>query len=214
MNAKIQSTPFMKESKFILSVFKNPSNVMQEIQYDRGISLFGAMVLYGLLFLVRILSLTNSGPLFNQSGANFVSMVNEMVQFFGPLILLIIANYMVATINDGQGKFFQVVKAVAVSLLPLLFSTGLNILLSHILTLNEAFIYHLVNGLGYGFSAIFLLVMVKDLHNYTLKKSLFNMLLTVFTFVIFLVAILLLNRIWGEIAEFISQLMKEVFNRG
>jgi DNA-binding beta-propeller fold protein YncE len=214
IRSKIKSTQFMKESRFALSVFHNPSNVMQEIQYDRGISLGGAMVLYGLLFIVRILSLTYTGPLFNQSGSNVVSIVNEMVQFFGPLLLLIVANYLVATINDGQGKFLQVVKAVSVSLMPLLLFMGLNILLSHVLTLNEAFIYRLVNGLGYGISLVFLFVMIKDLHNYTIKKALLNVLLTVFTFVIFLVAILLLNRVWGEIAEFITQLTKEVFNRG
>lgn len=214
IKSKVQSTEFAKESKFMLSVFKNPSNVMQEIQYDRGISLFGAFVLYGLLFIVRILSLTYTSPLFSESGTSIVSIVNEIIQFFGPILLLIVANYLVATISDGQGKLGQIFKAVSVSLIPLLLFSSLNIILSHVLTLNEAFIYGLVNTLGYAFSFIFLFVMVKDLHNYTLKKSFLNILLTLFTFMVFLVAILLLNLVWGEIAEFTSQLLKEVFNLG
>jgi hypothetical protein len=196
---------------FAFRAIKNPSDTMQEIGAGRGIALSSTVLLFAFFFLVRIASIQWTALLFQTRDLQTISLVKELVALAGPLVLFVAANYLIASITDGQGKWTQVVQGFAVASLPYSMLSLLNVALSHVLTQNEAFLYTLVSVLALATSGVLLFSMVKDLHNYTLKETVTNILLTVFAFLVFLVLLILFNNVIGQLTDFIVQLWREVF---
>ena len=210
---KLASTSVVSQANFALKIRKNPTDVMLDIQRDRGITNLFATGLYVILFVVKILEIYLTGPAFSNVDVQFVSLVSELVKFMGPIFLMIVANFMVSTITEGQGKFSQVYRAVACCFIPYIILVPINALLSNVLTLNEAFIYNFINIIAYGWVGVLVFVMIKDLHNFSVGEVFVNIFLTLFAFCCFAVAIMLLNNVLGQLYDFILQVVKEVFVR-
>jgi sugar lactone lactonase YvrE len=208
----LKSSRTSKDLSFAFRAIRNPADAMQEIGAGRGIAPSTTMFLFALLFVVKILEIYLTGLLFQTRDLQTISLVRELVSFFGPVALMILANYLVASITDGQGKFGHVVQAFAIAGTPLILFGVFNIALSHVLTLNERFLYTFVEILSYLLCAVLLFSMVKDLHNYSLKETLVNLFLTLFAFLVFLVFLILFNNVLGQLADFLSQILREVFS--
>jgi NADH:ubiquinone oxidoreductase subunit 4 (subunit M) len=87
-------------------------------------------------------------------------------------------------------------------------------MISHGLTLNEAFIYDVIYGLGVAFTVIYFFVMVKEIHFYDIKPTFKNILITLFTAVMLLAMTLIVVFLLGEVYQLIADIVQEVNSRG
>lgn len=120
---------------------------------------------------------------------------------------------MVATINDGEGSFKNIYVAVAYSLLPYIIITPLNIGLSYVLTLNEAFIINVLSIAAVVWSAVLVFIGIMHIHNYSFKQTVKNVVLTVLFMILALVVIAIIYLVWNKVFDFISSLISEVSYR-
>jgi hypothetical protein len=138
----------------------------------------------------------------------------EIVYTLAPIVLWNAANYLVATISDGEGSLRHVIIGSAYSLFPYaLFALPLT-LLSNLLTLNEVFIYTFSMQLILFWCGVMLIIMVKEIHNYTVSETVRNLLTTLFTMAIFLLSAYILYVLFNQLYEFILAVIQEVGLRG
>ena len=117
---------------------------------------------------------------------------------------------MVSTINDGEGTIKNIFVSVAYSMVPYMTMAPIAIVLSYVLTQNEAFLITLVWYIGILWSAALVILSILNVHNYTFKQTVKNVLLTLFFAIVALILVAILYLVWDKVIEFIGEVISEV----
>jgi len=200
---------------FLFRFIGQPADSFYYIKRNLRGSVAFALLLYGWIIAVRLLTLYWTGFIFNPyASAEDVPVASEVVTLMIGLGLWNIANYLISTITDGEGRFRDVFIGSAYSLFPYaLFALPLA-LLSNLLTLNEVFIYTFSRDLIYAWCALMLLIMVMEIHNYSFVETLRNIGLTLFTMLMFLLTAYVFFVLSNQLLDFIRAIIQEVGLRG
>lgn len=141
----------------------------------------------------------------------------EIFSDIGGIILVVfgltLCNYLVCTINDGEGSVKKIFTYFCYSLTPYLLITPVIFLLSHVLTRNEQFLITLLQYLAYGWMTVLAVLGMREVNNYTAKETVKVILLTLFTVLILALIIFIIYILWAQVIEFISAIFGEVVYR-
>ncbi len=141
----------------------------------------------------------------------------ELFSDIGKILIVIVAltacNYLVCTINEGEGTIKKIYTYFCYSLLPYVLFTPISFILSHILTQNEQFLITLVKVIMYTWIIILVVLGIKEVNNYTGKETLKIILLTAFTILIVALLVFIIYVLWAQVFEFIAALFGEVVYR-
>ena len=141
----------------------------------------------------------------------------DILSDVGTVVIVMVAltacNYLVCTINEGEGTIKKIYTYFAYSLLPYVMLTPVNFLLSHVLTMNEEFLITLVNVIIYAWILILAVLGIKEVNNYTAKETTKIILLTIFTILIVSLLVFIIYVLWAQVFEFISAVFGEVVYR-
>ncbi|MGQ9903565.1 MAG: YIP1 family protein [Anaerolineae bacterium] len=200
---------------FLFRFIKQPADSFYYIKYNLRGSVGFAVLLYGWVVVVHLLTRFWTGFPFNPyASAGEVAVEREIVFALGALLLWNVANYLVSTISDGEGRFRDVFIGTAYSLFPFaLFALPLT-LFSNLLTLNEVFLFTFSRDLIWAWCALMLFIMVVEIHNYTLSQALRNVALTLFTAVIILLTAYVFFVLFNQLSSFVQAIIQEVGLRG
>ncbi len=132
-----------------------------------------------------------------------------LVTVFG----LTLCNYLVCTINDGEGKIGQIFTYACYSLTPYLILTPVCFLLSHVLTNNERFLITLLELLTWGWVAVLAVLGIREVNNYTARETAKVIFLTLFTVLILALIVFIIYVLWAQVFEFASALFGEAVYR-
>jgi uncharacterized membrane protein (GlpM family) len=137
----------------------------------------------------------------------------EMMLFIGPVALFIVCNYLVSTINDGEGRLKDIYIGTIYSFVPYIVIILPVTLVSNFLTLNEAFVYDFSMWIIYGWSLIILVIMIKEIHNFTISETIRNIFMTIFAMIILVLVIFILYVLIGQVYDFVYSIVQEVILR-
>lgn len=131
--------------------------------------------------------------------------------FFGIFSLLVIANWLVTSIQYGEGNFGAIYRMTCACLVPWLISMVTITIASHFLTYNEIFILQFIQYLGIGLTIFLYVKGVQETHYYSLKETIISILLTVLLIAVIILVALLIIMLTGDLFNFIETIFKEVF---
>lgn len=201
---------YMKNFAFSKMFLKNPADGYYYLKKGSYGSAVSATVLLFAEFLIFALDMTARGYLFAQFDITKLPPYTLLFMFFVPFALWVFGTYMVGAINDGEGTFRQIYCAAVYSLTPYLVITPFVIAASYILTEDEAFLVNFPAFIAVAWSVVLLIMSVLEIHNYTLKRTLKNVIIILFFMVLVVVAIAILYLIWTQVAVFIETVIGEV----
>jgi DNA-binding beta-propeller fold protein YncE len=212
---EVRKSRLVDDFVFLFRFIKQPVDSFYYIKQDLRGSLLFACLLYAWVVVVHILSLYLTSFVFSPYASPAqIRVETEVVYVVLPLLLWNAANYLVSTISDGEGRLRHVIIGSAYSLFPYALLALPLALLSNLLTLNEVFIYTLATQLIWFWSGLMLFIMVMEVHNYSLSETVRNILTTLFTMAIFLLAGYILYVLFNQLYEFIVAILLEVGLRG
>jgi len=200
----------LRELRFMFSFFKNPVDAFYDMRFSGSASILSATVLYILLFAIQILRVFITGFSFADAEPEDVSLFIVFVTTFAPLALFIVSNYLVSTISDGEGRFKDVYIGTIYSLSPYLVLSLPVYIVSNILTLNEVFIYDFTLFAAAGWSLLLLVLMVKEVHNYTVRETIRNIAVTAFSGVVIVLVLFILFILSQQVFDFVGSIIQEV----
>ncbi|MBX3084357.1 MAG: hypothetical protein KF716_22160 [Anaerolineae bacterium] len=200
---------------FMFRFIKQPADSFFYIKQNQRGSLVFAFLLYGWVLAVRVLSLYLTSFVFSPYSRSWqIPVENELTTTIGLIAIWNAANYLVSTITDGEGRLRHVIIGSAYSLFPYVLFGLPVVLISNLLTLNEVFIYSFANQMVWLWAGVMLVIMVKEIHNYTVSETVRNILATLFTMAMFLLSGYILYVLFNQLYEFVLAIIQEVGLRG
>ncbi|MDF2542335.1 MAG: hypothetical protein K0S47_2053 [Herbinix sp.] len=211
---KLSKTYVTVQIRHVIWCVKHPRDVFYELRYSNTIAIGTAITLIVLFISLNVSRVYTFGFLFNHVSLGYYEPFQDIVNMLVLMGLFVISNYLVASIKDGEGKFIQVFKGFAVSLTPaILLAIPLSIV-SNVLTLQELFIFQFMQALIYIWCFILIFCMIMEVHNYTIREVVINLLLTLFVMMVIFVVIVVISILGKEFIDFIKSIIEEVLSRG
>jgi len=213
---RLKATKVVTEYLTVTSVFLKPADLFYDIRRYNKVTYKSVILLYGCALIVLLAGDYYIGYIFND--------INTLVWWYNPLQrltnwvlyvgLFIVANFCIASIRDGQGSFMQIVKAVSVCLVPLVFLYVPYIILSNVLTGQEQFILDTFRFVIFAWCAILVVIMISYLHNYEFRDTIACLILTIFAMVVLFVTAIVVYTLAKEAFNFFKILVEEALLRG
>lgn len=203
-----------KEIHFGLTIFKKPVDGFYSIKREKASSNLTATILLLAFFGVYLFWIYQTSFLFNDRIASEINLMQEVITIFLPFFLWVIANYLVSSIRDGEGKLSDVYQATSYMLIPMIITLPIATIVSQGLTYNEGFIYDAILYVGLAVSLVYFIIMVKEIHYYDTKPTIANIFISVFTGLMIFVFVAIIYLLLSEVAGFFIDIYRELTSRG
>ncbi|MGN0746966.1 MAG: YIP1 family protein [Aristaeellaceae bacterium] len=192
---------------------RHPVDTMFFLRNDYVGSVPAAVILYLLGFAAFVFNDSFKGFAFSTHSIQDTSVLYLMILYFGSLTFLVLANYLVATITEGEGRLRDVFVMTAYALLPMiLLLTGVT-LLSYVLTLNEIFFIQAGETVGWCWTVVLVVLTFAQAHRFSGRNTFVNVLLTLFLIAIALIVLSVLYMFLDQLYSFVYTVVKEVLYR-
>jgi hypothetical protein len=147
--------------------------------------------------------------LFRPGSVNNFNLGFELLKWGLIIVLFVISNYLISSLQNGEGFFRDVFIATIYCFAPLiLFKIPLSIL-TNVLSYNEQYIVTLANIALWGISILYVILMIRDVHNYKLGSLVLNLLLTAIAMVVMVLIYLMVYILSMQLIDFVFGLIKE-----
>jgi hypothetical protein len=191
-------------------ILSHPFNGFYELKH-RGKGLIKVATFYLIIeSTMSILHFRYTGFLFNTFNQEEFNYIRQILLTLLPLLLFIIANWSITTLMDGKGKFKDIYLVIGYALFLKVCLSLLTILLSNVLTMDEAFFYYGLQTIGYGVLIIYGFFGILVIHEYTLTKTFLTVFLTVVSAGVILFLCLLAFSLVQQIYVFVLTIYREL----
>ncbi|HAX03072.1 MAG: hypothetical protein A2Y45_06530 [Tenericutes bacterium GWC2_34_14] len=214
LKEKLNKYKLYRELVFPFYIFKHPADGFYGIKREGKGSNLSATIYLMMFFTVYIIWIFESSFLFNNNIPSEINMFQEMVTVFVPFFLFVVANYLVCSIRDGEGKLSDVYQGTAYMLLPMIIGLPILTIISNVLTYNEGFIYQTVLYIVVGLTLLYMIIMVKEVHFYDMKPTIMNLFITVFTGLMIMAVLFIIYLLLNEVFVLFSDIVRELISRG
>ena len=207
---KLANSKLVGELKYLLKIFKKPKDVFYDIKFGLKIRTRTAWGLFIVFILINIFGdYFIRGYLFRSTNVKDMNFAFELLRWGLIILLFVVGNYLVSTLQSGEGFFRDIFIGTMVSFAPIiLFKIPVDII-SNFLTYNEGYLYQILNGLLWAWSIVNLIIMISQIHNYKLGEFILNVVLTFLAVVIMVLLYLVLYILTMQFIQFIIGLFRE-----
>ena len=206
-------TRYFKNFKFAFYCMTHPMDGYWDLTHEKRGSIAVANSILILTLVARICSLQFTSFIFNQVYWPEVNIFMYLGSILFPLALWVVGNWALTTLFDGKARPPQIYMATCYAMLPYpLFQFPL-IIFSNMVTVNEAEFYGVINTVVLVFCAIYIVVAMMQIHEYTMKKTILFTFFSIFAMlVIVFILLLFFSMISQGIAYFVS-IVREILFR-
>ena len=196
-----------------LRFFAHPIDLFNDIKYEKRGSLGVANLLLALYFLEEIINYFAVAYLFSNNEAQSFSVWPILLRTVVLVLLCCITNWAMSTLQDGKGTFKEIYLATCYALTPLvLFSVPLN-LITNMMTLSESMFYSAISSALTLWSLILVFLGTMVVHQFTVRKTIGSVLLSLGMIVIIAFLVLLGFSISQQMTTFVETIITELLRR-
>ncbi|MDY0276501.1 MAG: YIP1 family protein [Acholeplasma sp.] len=195
---------------YTFRVMKHPSDSFYELKRKNKGSLLAAIIIYLLTFVFFIYYSSGKGFIYQMVSAEDLDLTALVLGYFLLTILFVVANYLDTSLHDGVGNIKQIFIMFSYSLGPIAIALLTTALLSHVLTYNETFFLDLIMMFGSVWTAILVFLGIVETHDYSGKKAIKSILMTILFILVIIIVILIVITMWKQLSTFIELILKEL----
>jgi tetratricopeptide (TPR) repeat protein len=167
------------------------------------------ILILAVVLAVKVSSINSTGFLFYPAEKSHIDLIRSLGMFVLPWVTWIIANYLVCSVKDGEGKFREVVQGSTYALAPYLFFSVPITVLTNIVTLDERMIVDSLNSVMYLWMGVMFIVMTQVIHQFDFLETLKNTAITVFAIATIWLFAFIVFGLSYNLYDFFYQLYKE-----
>ncbi len=165
------------------------------------------LFLYGIL---RIFEYRFTGFIINNNDFRLLNAPLLFISSILPLLLLVVANYLVTTLFDGNGSLKKIYLVLCYSLFAVILFRFITVILSNLITKSDYALLQVGNYIGYTIGAIVLMIGLVVIHEYGFFKNVLMIITTLFAFLVLLYVIFLFFHLLQLSFGFIGQFFEEI----
>lgn len=192
------------ESKYLLPLYStiHPADAFSQFKSRKNASWRMSLLIVLAWLAFATLGFFCEGFCFNTHRPMDFSPPAMLVQTIGMYVLFVGINWAVCTLLEGKGTLKEIASMTAYALLPYILSIAVNIPLSNLLSQNEAVFLQIVTTIGLVWSGLLLLTGLYSVHQYSMKKTLLSVLLTIAGMVVSVFLVILLYSLLQQTVSF------------
>jgi len=203
----------VREIRYMGYFVKHPVDGFYGIRFEGKTSVLSATLIYLLAFSVYIISRYFSGFIFLTVARNEFNLLFDIALVGGVTLFLVVCNYLVSTIRDGEGSFKVVYMSVAYALMPFILFEPIRFALTHVLTMNEAVILAICRAVAFIWVSALLVIMIGEVHRYEASGVVKNILITVSAAVVMGLVGFVIFLMSNQLFDFAYSIVQEVLYR-
>ena len=207
---KIGEKKFIAQLRYMFYFMKHPVDGCYGIKRENRVSVGSASLLVFIFTVEMIVYKYFCGFIFKTVREGRYEIVSDIGYVLVAGALIVGCNYLMCTINEGEGKIRDLYCAFAYSLAPYIVIMPFVILLSHGVTYNESFLIRFAMVFMYCWIAILVFISIKEINNYSVKETFKIIALTIFTILIAVLLAFIMYVLWAQVIDFIQQIVGEV----
>ena len=200
----------VKEFRYGSHVMFHPCDGFWDLKRERRGSMASALILYLVFSLFYMIRAQYSGYLFQSKPADQVNVWFELARILIPILLWCVSNWCFTTLMEGEGSLRDVFIATGFALKPYLYMSIPLFIMSHVLTMEEAAFYTVLNTATIVWVVGLLFFGMMVTHDYSFGKALLTLLLTLIGICLILFIGILLVNLMQEALTFIFNIYKEI----
>jgi hypothetical protein len=209
VTAPVKKIKLLSQTMFTFRNIKNPSDVAYGIKHEGRAGYLSSFILFVVFYLLFVLEKYGAGFLFKTVEDGYYDMVGDAGTVIAAFGLPVICCYLVCTINDGEASFKELLCGVIYAFAPVFLLKPLGIVLTNVLTLNEAFFISLTSFIAYAWTALLVFLAIKNLNDYTFGKTIRIIFLTLFVTLITALLIFIIYVLVMQVVDFVSSVAGE-----
>jgi len=206
MNAKYINTVL-----FSFSVARHPVDSFYDLKIKQKGSLPGAIVNFIIIFAAYMINQTSKGFIVQFIEIEDMDFNVIIGGFIGIYLLFVFCNYLVTSINDGEGEIDDIFKLVSYSMLPLSVTLLAVTLISHVTTENETFLLVFMLVGGFAWSGTLLWLGLQEVHNYSFSNTFKSLIFTAVFMLIALVLLFNMTILFNQFIQFFEAIIREAY---
>ncbi|MCQ2454976.1 MAG: YIP1 family protein [Clostridia bacterium] len=199
--------------KLALSVSSHPFRSFEDIRYKNMGSLIIAFVFLLLYYVANMLNSTAAGFLFLNSDPRTYNTFYTILSTIGLVLLWSVANWLIACLSNGKGRFKDVFIVSCYSTLPLTLFKFVRVILSQFLSLSGQAVVDAVGVAVLLFTLFILCIGIMQVHEFDFFKFLGTTIVTILFMLLMVSVFLLVGVLLEQVIEFIFKLYKEAIFR-
>ena len=198
------------KSKYPLYCMFHPIEGYSDLKSEKSGSFMMANGILLAFLVVSILVRQLTGFPFNTNRTDQFNLGVTICSTIGVFIAFVLCNWAVTTIFEGKGKFLEIWTFCAYALLPYILLMIVVVILSNVLTGEEAAFYTMAQGITYAWTGLAMLMAIREVHQYSLSKTLLTLLATFFALLVVVVIVAILYSVFSQFISFIATLVTEI----
>lgn len=199
-----------KGLRHALTVLNHPIEGFYSIRFEEAGNVVSCLILLLLLVISFVLRRQYTGFIFNTNNVKEFNVIKEISSVVTPVLLWCVANWSITVLMDGEGRFRDIFMATCYATVPYTVSLFLSVAGSRFLSLEEQTFLGILTGIGMLFTALLLFNGIMTVHQFTVSKTIFSLVLTVLGMVFIVFLVLLFAGVFDGLLVYISGLITEI----
>lgn len=194
-------------------VLVHPIQAFNEIKYEKAGSVPLSILILVLWFFSSIFQFLEYGFQFTESKPELLNIYTQFMSTSMIIILWTIANWAICTLMDGEGWFKEIWIVNCYAVMPQIVTIIPLTIISKVLTIEEGKFLTLFAGVAFVWMVLLMFLGNTIVHQYSFKKSVISMLLTILGVLILLLIMVLVISLVVQMSDFVSSVYKELWLR-
>lgn len=191
----------------------HPFDGFGELRYNKRGSVLCGTVIAFIWFFVSCLNYNYDGYIFNTEYPEEFNVLIVLFSTVGIIALLVLCNWLLSTFFEGKGTFANLWIGITYSLIPMIISCILQLILSNVLTLEEAFFMSALQVIGTMATVVLVFIATTQINQYSFSKNTLVLVFTIFGILAVVFLIVLFINLCIQFIGFCSSIYNEIFYR-
>lgn len=204
---------YIDSMRYSFHVIFHPFDGYWDLVHEKRGSLAAANTFLALFLITYIMELLFTSFQFMGRNIQFINVFEECGSLLLPFLILCVANWSMTTLFDGKGTFKDIYMAMCYALVPYVLIRLPMVLVSNIITYDEAAFYTVLCSIAVIWALALAFVGLMQIHDYSPGKTLLFLVVTALGAMIIIFLLLVFFSLLSDAVAYFVSLYREIVFR-
>lgn len=201
---------FWEDCRQAFYILFHPFNGFWDLKHERRSNYGKACFILFTLVLTYTLRSQFTGFVLDSSDHTQFNFFFQSTSIVLPFLIWCVSNWCITTLVDGEGSFQDIFITTAYALIPLILLNIPMVVISNIITIQEAVFYQILDTVSIIWTGFLLFVGILTIHQFSVKKTLGTIVIAVFGMLVIVFIFLLFFTLIQDMINFLRLLWTEI----